>query len=275
MSETTAAPADRELFSLHPEDWMTQRDSHDEQLSYLKVALRRALPDMFVGRELAVYWVPGQLQYPYAGPDILIARNRPKQTDPTVFLTYEDGPLTLVAEVVSEGTRAQEEEKRDEIYLAALQVPEYLHVDLQRDHFQLYALEEGRYVPIAPAPQGPVWSRVLDVGFVWQDDHRLVRVVTPDGRVMPTWQEESERRLAAEQRALAEAQQRLEAEQHALEEARQRLQAERRAQDEAVQRLEAEQRAQDEARQRVEAERAAAVLAAELERLRRLMGESG
>src|SRR4051794_25156125 len=114
MSDTAVAvPVDRSEFSLHPEDQLTQQDSHDEQCSYLKHALRELLTDWFVGRELAVYWEPGERQHPYAGPDILVARRRPAQESPTVFITYEDGPLTLVGEVASEGTRAGEESKRD------------------------------------------------------------------------------------------------------------------------------------------------------------------
>jgi hypothetical protein len=56
MSEgTTLTPiTDRSLFSMHPEDWVAQADSHDEQCSYLKYALRLLLPDCFVARDLAV-----------------------------------------------------------------------------------------------------------------------------------------------------------------------------------------------------------------------------
>src|SRR5215208_4239220 len=85
MSEGTILTpiTDRSLFSMHPEDWVTQADSHDEQCAYFKEALRLLLPDCFVARDLAVYWVPGQYQHPYVGPDIFIARRQPRAEDPT------------------------------------------------------------------------------------------------------------------------------------------------------------------------------------------------
>jgi hypothetical protein len=249
MSEVIIAPPeDRSLFSLHPEDYVTQQDSHDEECSYLKSGLRRVLPDWFVGRELAVYWVPGQRQHPYAGPDILVARNRPPQPDPTVYLTYEDGPITLVVEVASEETRSRERDKRDKTYAAALQVPEYVFIDLHRDTLELWTLVDGTYQPVAADPQGILWSRELGVGFVWQEDRRLVRLVDQKGQVVPTAQEETALREAAEERARREA---------------------RRA-DQAARRVEREARGRAEAEQRAEAERQRAdALAAELERLRR------
>src|SRR5438552_1381973 len=115
---------DRSPFSMHPEDWVTQQDSHDEQNTCFKHGLRLLLPDCFVARDLAVYWVPGQTRHPYAGPDIFVARQPPRVEDPRAWLTYEDGPLALVIEVASEKTRRKEEKKRDETYARALQVPE-------------------------------------------------------------------------------------------------------------------------------------------------------
>jgi Uma2 family endonuclease len=275
-----APPEDRSLFSLHPEDDLTQQDSHDEQCTYLKSGLRRLLPDWFVGRELAVYWVPGQRIHPYAGPDILVARNRPAQPDPTVYLTYEDGPLTLVVEVASEETRSRERRKWDETYAAGLQVPEYVFIDLQRDQLELWALTDGVYQPIAPDAQGILWSRELGIGFTWQEDHRLVRLVDPQGQVVPTDREERALREAAEEKARQEARRANQAARRVEREARRAEREARRAEQEAQRRAEAEQRAQaaEQAtaaeRERAETERRRAeALAAELERLRRAMEE--
>jgi Uma2 family endonuclease len=274
MSQTTIAPPeDRSLFSLHPEDQVTQQDSHDEQLTYLKYALRQVLPDLFVGREIAVYWVPGQRQHPYTGPDILIARSRPAQEDPSIFLTYEDGPLTFVAEVASEKTRARERRKRDRVYAAALRVPEYLFIDLQRGVLELWTLAGDEYQRVAANAQGWLWSQELGIGFVWQEDRRLVRVVDQNGQIVPTHQEEAALRAAAEQKAQHEAQ-------RAEREARRAVREAERAAREAALRADAEQRARvaeqaaavERERAEMERERAEA-LVAELERLRRAMDD--
>jgi Uma2 family endonuclease len=252
MSETaTVARANRAEFSLHEEDQLTESRRHSAQAVYWEQVLDRLLPGWFVARNFAVYWMPGQRQHPYAGPDILVSRFHPAPTrvrseavpageDQTVYLTYEDGPLTLVAEIASDRTRRGEQRKRDQIYAKGLQVPEYLYVDSQRDILQLGVLAGESYEWVRQDEQGRLWSPALGVGFAWQEDHRLVRVIAPDGTVMPTAQEAA---------ALLETfEGRWEEERHRAETERQRAEAER---------------------QRAEA------LAAELERLRRATGEEG
>src|SRR5205085_11769227 len=81
-------PVDRELFSLHPEEQMTERPSHRLQGTYIEQALPRVLPGWYVAANMAVYWAPGEMEYPYVGPDVLVARNAPAREDPSVYLTY-------------------------------------------------------------------------------------------------------------------------------------------------------------------------------------------
>jgi Uma2 family endonuclease len=203
MSEAIilAPREDRSLFSLHPEDEMTEHEFHDRQLHYAKHALGQVLPEFFIARNMAVYWVPGQRQYPYVGPDLFVARGRPVKEDVSCYLTYEDGPLMFVMEVASESTRAGETRKRDETYAAQLKVPEHLYIDGERSELVLSVLVGGRYEPVEPDAAGRHWSRELGVGFVWQEDGRLVRVVTADGQLVATPQEDAALRREAEERA--------------------------------------------------------------------------
>jgi hypothetical protein len=243
---------DRSPFSTHPEDWEPQRDSHGEQGAYWKHGLRRLLPDCFVARDLAVYWVPGETQHPYVGPDLFIARSQPRVEDPRAWLTYEDGPLALVLEIASDKTRHNEADKRDTVYARALQVPEYGCVDLHRGELQFGRLREGQYEWVAPDTDGRLWSEQFPFGFLWREGERLVRLVQRDGTVVPTAREESERRAAEETRRRA-------AEERAARAARRASQERSRAEHEAQQRAAAEQRARE--------------LAEEVERLRRRLGE--
>src|SRR5260370_39781195 len=201
---TITAPVDREQFSLHPEDDMTERRSHSAQAGHFDFAFSQVLPGMFVARNVAVSWVPGQGKYAYAGPEVLVSRYHPPEPDPTVYLTYEEGPLTLVVEIASLKTRRREKKRRDEVYAATLQVPVYLFVDIPRHVLDLRELVAGKYEPVPPDSEGGYWSRELGIGFVWQADGKLVRVLTPDGRIVPTDQEEVALRAAAEERAEAE-----------------------------------------------------------------------
>jgi Uma2 family endonuclease len=247
-----AEPVDRELFSLHPEEQMTERPSHRLQGTYTEQALHRILPGWYVAANMGVYWLPGELEYPSVGPDVLVARGAPVREDASVYLTYEDGPLTLVVEIASPRTRKQDRHKRDTDYAIDLAVPWYLWIDLPQHELALYRLVDGRYERVSPDEQGRVWCDELQVGFAWQPDGRLVRVLAADGTVVPTademvalQQEEAALRQAAEERAAREAR-------RAAEEAR-------RAEAEAAARRAAEERAE--------------ALAAELERLRRAVDE--
>jgi hypothetical protein len=232
------APEDRGLFSLHPEDETTERRFHARQIDYFNDALNALFPDLFVARNMAVYWVPGQRQHPYVGPDLFVSRHTPALDDPSVYLTYEDGPIAFVVEVASEKTRAGEATKRDETYGAALQIPEYLYVDQERNVLELWRWVDSSYRPVAPDEQGRLWSQELGIGFAWQEDRRLVRVLTRDGGAVPTDQEARARQQDAEARARRAA-----------------------------------RRVAQEARRRAEAEERAASLAEEVERLRRALEE--
>src|SRR5712691_10854447 len=195
MGETTmgkgtlTAPVDRELFSLHPEEDMTERPSHRRQVAALAHALTKARPDLFVAANLAVYWIPGQYEDPWAGPDLLVSHHIPPREDPSVYLTFEDGPVAFVAEVVSPSTRSADAKKRYNIYAPELRVPEYLWIDLPRCELQLRTLVGSRYEPVPPDEHGRLWSRELELGFAWQADQRLVRVLLTDGTILPTGEE--------------------------------------------------------------------------------------
>jgi Uma2 family endonuclease len=293
---TTLSPmTDRSAFSLHPEDWVTQRVSHDNQTAYLKHGLRFLLPHCFVAHDLAVYWVPGQMQFPYIGPDNFVSRHQPREEDPTVWLTYEDGPLALVIEVASEATRDKEEEKR-KIYAEVLKVPEYVSLDLHQGELRLGRLVGGQYEWVEPDAEGRLWSEQFKVGFVWEEGERFVRLVAADGTIVAApleevaRREEAERRQrAAEEQAAREARRAARAVRRAEQETARAARETRRAEQEAAraeqeaaraeqEAARAEQeaaRAEQEAAQRAAAEQQARELAAEVERLRRLLEESG
>jgi Uma2 family endonuclease len=263
LAPEAAAPqrVDRELFSLHPEEQMTERPSHRLQGTYGEQALRRLLPGWYVAGNMGVYWVPGEMEYPSAGPDIMVARGAPAREDASVYLTYEDGPLTLVVEIASPSTRSLDRHKRDTVYAIELAVPWYLWIDLPRRVLALYRLVEGQYQPVSPDAEGRLWCDDLGVGFAWQPDGRMVRVLDKNGTVVPTEAEEAALREAAEERAARQAQR---AEREARRAAREAQRAEREA-----------RRAQAEADARRAAEERAEALAAELERLRRMLAEAG
>jgi hypothetical protein len=247
MSELVVRPrADRERFSLHEEEDVVEISRHRRQIVYWETNLQAELPDRFVGANMAVYWVPGQYEKPWVGPDVFVSRNLRADARPRVFLLWEDGPIQFVAEVASDRTRRSERSKREQNYRVDLEVPAYLYLDLEPRQLELWRLHDGKYQRV-PEEGGRLYSQELGLWFGWDAEEPFVRIWTPDGRMLLTKEEERDQRMEAEQRAQAEQQQRLRAEQQALQ---------------------AEQQALQEREQRLEAEARAAALAAELERLR-------
>jgi Uma2 family endonuclease len=229
MSEVIVRPrADRTRFSLHEEEEVVEVTPHRRQIVYFETNLQAEIADRFVGANLGVYWVPGQFETPWAGPDVLVSRNLPASARPRVYLLWEDGPIQFVAEVASDRTRRSERKKREEIYRTALQVPEYLYVDLDRHELELWRLEAGEYQRV-PEEGGRLLSQELGLWFGWGPGEEFVRIWTPDGRMLPTKEEEREQRQQAEEQARQERQHRLTADRRARQERERRQEAEARA----------------------------------------------
>jgi hypothetical protein len=215
MSELVAPPyVDRQLFSLHEEEDVTEITAHRRQVAYLETSLRLLLPDRFVGANLGVYWVPGQYQEPWAGPDVLVGARSARVPLPRVWVVWEDGPLQFVAEVASEKTRRLERKKRQEIYQAALAVPECLYIDLDRRQLELWRLDAGKYRRVREQ-NGRLQSEELGVWFGWDLTAEFVRIWDEKGRMLPTPEEQREQLAEAEQRVTEEARLRQEAEERA------------------------------------------------------------
>lgn len=203
MSDTAIAPStDLNLYSLHPEEDVVETPPHRHQVVYLETNLRVVLPDRFVGANLGVYWVQGQYQEPWVGPDVLVSQRTIAEPPGRVYLVWEHGPIDFVAEVVSERTRGAEQRKRERRYRTDLQVPEYLSIDLDRHQLVLWRLEDGQYHRMPPE-NGRLQSHHLGVAFGWDPRDDFVRIRTADGQMLQTKEEDlqevEEARTAAEQ----------------------------------------------------------------------------
>jgi Uma2 family endonuclease len=263
MSElVTFVPADRQRFSLHEEEDVVEVPPHRRQIVYFETNLQVELPDRFVVANMGVYWVPGQYENPWTGPDLFVAA-RPAKAPPRVWLVWEDGPLQFVAEVASERTRRGERRKREGIYRDALRVPEALYVDLDRRQLELWRLREGAYRRVREEG-GRLFSQEMGVWFGWDAAESFVRIWSGDGRMLSTPEEKEQQLQEAEVQAQEERRLRQEEQRLRQEEQRLRQEAEQRASEEARARQEAELRTAEEARARREAEARAEALAVEL-----------
>jgi Uma2 family endonuclease len=217
-SSMAAIPLTQEVF--YPESDgkpMGETDVHVTELIDLLAALRqryRDAADVFVGGDMFLYYVEGNPARCVC-PDVFVTFGIPKTQKKrrSYFLWREGRPPSMIIEVTSEGSRREDQEKKD-LY-ARLGVEEYF-IDDPLDEYlepplQGYRLVRGRYEPIEPDDQGRLLSRVTGL-LLHRDGQGLRLVDATTGRPLPRIEEmgqaaeEKDRALAEMEQALREAQ---------------------------------------------------------------------
>lgn len=249
---------------------MGETDHHSEAL----ITLREGLKDFFAGRD-DVYVGSNLLFYYERGnpsgrrdPDGLVAKdvrgNHPRRS----YRLWEEGVLPCALfEILSENTWREDVGEKRDLY-ERLQIPEYFLFDPE-DRFidpplQGFRLVKGRYEPIVPAEDGSLVSEQL--GLRMKAEGTLLRLIDlKTGKPVLT---RAERAAQEEERAKKEKQRA----KQAREDAEKAKGEAEKAKGEAEK---ASRRARKERERAKKEKERAAELAAEVERLRKLLGEEG
>ena len=225
-------------------------------------AFFRADPHVYISGNLFLYYQEGNPRQVVA-PDVFVAqgvRNHQRR----IYKLWEEGvPPAVVFELTSRSTRGEDLHSKYDLY-ERLGVTEYFLFDplgeYLRPPLRGYRLEQGSYRPLAVGADGSLWSAVL--GLALHERGEQLRLYDPAGqRWLPTPQEETAARRAAEERAQ-------------VAEGRAEV-AEERASVEVGARRVAEERATVEAGARQVAEARMAAAEAEVARLRALLSDRG
>jgi Uma2 family endonuclease len=224
---------------------MAETDTHRDLMFELIAVLKERYatdPNVYVSGNLLLYYEPGNRRK-HVSPDCFVAFGVPDGFRPN-YLTWEEGKgPDVVIELTSKSTRREDQETKFELYRDVLKVKEYFLFDPEEDYLvppmQGFRLRAGAYQGIrlkdARLPS-------LQLGLHLERDGDRLRLWDPQtGRWLPSPAERvsEERRRAEEERDRADAE---------------------------FERAEAEA-------ERAEAERQKNVaLAAEIERLKRLLG---
>ena len=161
----SAIPLERDIH--YPESDgrpMAETDLHLDVMLDLIHALKtryRDDPDVYVGGNLLLYYVKGDPRYSIS-PDVLVTRGIPKGRRDT-YLLWEEGRMPFfVIEVTSKSTRKEDLQKKRDLY-ERLEVDEYFLFDPREEYLhprlQGLRLENGKYQPIQPEPDGSLRSR--------------------------------------------------------------------------------------------------------------------
>lgn len=159
---------------------MGETDQHITEILELISILReryRNAAEVYVGGDMLLYYVEGDPSQRVC-PDVFLTFGIPKEPPRRSYFLWQEGrPPSLVVEVTSKGSRREDVEKKD-LY-ARLGVEEYfLHDPLGeylKPSLQGFRLENGKYLPIQPAIDGSLMSRLT--GLTLRREEEGLRLV--------------------------------------------------------------------------------------------------
>ena len=170
----------------------------------------REAADVYVGGDMLLYYVEGN---PAAClcPDVFVAFGIPKLPERRSYFLWREGrPPSMVIEVTSEGSRREDQKKKD-LY-ARLGVEEYFLDDPLGEYLepalQGFRLIRSRYEPIRPDGEGMLLSRTT--GLLLSRDGQGVRLIDEKTREPLLRIDEQDRALSEMKQALRAAQEEIE-----------------------------------------------------------------
>lgn len=204
-----------DLYSDEPE---METNLHLRQMLLLIVCLEwfwrqggtAARSDYFVSGNLTIYYSQNQVKNrDFRGPDFFVVKGVEQRERKSWTIWEEEGRYPdVIVEILSESTASIDRTTKKELYQTTFRTPEYFWFDPESLEFQGFYLVKNTYQPIAPNPQGWLWSDELNL-FLGIHDRQL-RYFTAQGDLVPTPQEsallEEQQRQIAEVRADQEAQ---------------------------------------------------------------------
>jgi len=198
----------------------------DSELHWLQIHLLvecidrrlRALGRGYAGGDMFVYFCPEQTlakdrRRHVRGPDVFVSLQGEQRLHKS-WVVWNDGPLDIVIELLSESTAKTDKTEKKRVYQDELVVPEYYWFDPNEPgDFRGFHLKDGVYVEVASQPRGAKGAAIVSLRAqlelrTWVGAYRgrhsvWLRWADIDGDVLPTTAE-SERQRAEAERQRAE-----------------------------------------------------------------------
>lgn len=169
--------------------------------------------DFFAAGNLTIFYSPRQLKSEhFRGPDFFVVLGTERKPRKSWVVWEEDGKYPhVIVELLSDSTSSTDRGLKKQIYQDIFRTPEYFWFDPNNLEFAGFVLLAGKYEPIAPNPQGRLWSQQLEL-YLGVEQQNL-RFYTAEGELVLTPAEvahleiqraEQERQRAEQQQLLAE-----------------------------------------------------------------------
>ena len=137
--------------------------------------------DVYIGGNMFVYFDPDQdKRRNFRGPDFFVVKGVKDNTPRKSWVVWEEEGLTpdFVIELASETTAEFDVGAKKKIYEQELRTPEYVVYNPVTEKLRGWRLVGGRYVPVAPDPQGWLWCEELGL-WLGTVEHTFVKHTRP------------------------------------------------------------------------------------------------
>ena len=173
--------------------------------------------DFFVGGNNFIYFNPDQARnLDYRGPDFFYVKDGVDyDRERRYWAVWEEGGRLpdVIIELISPTTEEEDRTTKFVIYEQTMRTMEYFLYDPFTHVLEGFRLTNGVYRPLAPNKRGRIWSEELGLWLgPWEGEYMLthqtyLRMYTPNGKLVPTVEEYSRRRVDTAQRRAEAAEQ--------------------------------------------------------------------
>ncbi|MBF2017916.1 MAG: Uma2 family endonuclease [Rivularia sp. T60_A2020_040] len=189
---------------LYSDEPPVETELHLEQIILFLKCLKwlwRDRNDFYAAGNLTIYYSPRQRKSEdFRGPDFFVVLGCQRKTRKSWVVWEEEGKYPhMIVEILSPKTAEVDKNLKKQIYQDTFRTPDYFWFDPDTLEFAGFHLVDGTYQPLQANDCGYLWSQQLGLYLgIYQNQ---VRFFTPEGKLVPTPEEEAER-LAAKLREL-------------------------------------------------------------------------
>ncbi len=154
--------------------------------------LWRNRTDFYAAGNLTIYFSPENIKSrDFRGPDFFVVLGTERRPRKSWVVWGEGGKYpNIIVEILSDSTADVDRGLKKQLYQDVFRTPDYFWFDPDSLEFQGFHLLDGTYHPLAPDPQGHLWSQQL--GLFLGIYQQKLRFFTPDGKLVATPEEELE-----------------------------------------------------------------------------------
>lgn len=162
--------------------------------------------DFYTGGNMFIYFSLEQARTrDYRGPDFFVVKGVDGHRSRGAWVVWEEGGHypDVIIELLSPTTARTDKTVKKTLYERTFHTPEYYCYDPDSQELLGWHLRAGRYEPLAPDPDGRLWSAELQLWLgTWEGEFQFeqdvwLRFYDPDGNLVPVDAEAAHRRVEA------------------------------------------------------------------------------